>query len=139
MELHLGPLEKAINSFKEAIEFSHSDLSKQDNRLFRQFRNSVIQCFEFSYELCWKMLKRRLQIDMPSPSNLDELSFNDMMREAAKRGFISDPLVWMEYRKERNLTSHAYDEKMAQEVYETALAFIHDAEHLLQNLQRKNR
>jgi hypothetical protein len=44
----------------------------------------------------------------------------------------------MDYRKQRNITSHAYEEKMAQEVYETVLKFFKDAEDLLRKLQARN-
>lgn len=138
-QLHLAPLEKAIDSLKEAIEFSHSELAKQDTRLFRQFRNSVIQCFEFTYELCWKMLKRQLQLDAPNSSRIDELNFNDMIREGAVRGLIHDPIAWMQFRKERNATSHTYNENMAQEVYQTAVIFIAHAEQLLLSLKEKQK
>jgi len=137
MSLNLTPLAKAINSLEEAIEFSRSEMAK-DLRVFRQFRNSVIQCFEFTYELCWKMLKRRLELDAPTPAAIDELSFNDLIRQAAVQGYLLDPVIWMNYRKKRNVTSHAYDEKMAQEVYEIALAFWWDAKDLLKNLEARN-
>lgn len=138
MILKLTSLEKAISRLGEAIEFANSDMAKNDNRLFQQFRNSVIQCFEFTYELCWRMLKRQLEKDSPTPASIDELSFNDMVREAAVRGLVSDPVLWMDYRKQRNITSHAYNEKMAQEVYETAVKFYKDAQDLLKTLQDRN-
>lgn len=49
--LELTPLEKAVQQLKDAIAFSCSELAKRDHKLFVQFRNSVIQCFEFTYEL----------------------------------------------------------------------------------------
>lgn len=72
-----------------------------------------------------------------TPAAIDELSYNDLIREGAVRG-INDPVVWMDYRKQRNITSHAYEEKMAQEVYETVLKFFKDAEDLLRKLQARN-
>jgi len=63
---------------------------------------------------------------------------NDLMREAAIRSYVADPLRWMQYRKKRNITSHVYDENMAQDVYETALAFSSDAMQLLKKLREKN-
>lgn len=137
MPINLEYLESAIGRLAEAIQFSTSNLAKQDIRLFQQFRYSVIQCFEFTYELCWKTLKRRLEQDAATPALIDKFSFNDLIREAAVRGFIHDPVRWMQYRKERNMTSHAYNEKMAQEVYEIALSFFKDAEQLLKSLQER--
>lgn len=138
MTLNLHSLEKATAQLKEAIEYSHSVMAQQDQGLFKQFRNSVIQCFEFTYELSWRMLKRQLALDAPTPTKIDELSFNELIREAAIRGLIQNPTRWMQYRKERNITSHTYDETMAQEVYLIALQFVHDAENLLKKLQEKN-
>lgn len=92
MKLKLDALEKAVGRLNEAIDYSHSDMAKNDNGLFQQFRNSVIQCFKFTYELCWKMLKRQLELDAPTPAVIDELNFNDMMREAAVRGIIQNPV-----------------------------------------------
>ncbi|KTC66282.1 nucleotidyltransferase substrate binding protein (plasmid) [Legionella adelaidensis] len=135
MSLNLRPLQSAVTQLQEAIDFSNSDLAKKDSKLFNQFRNSVIQCFEFSYELCWRMIKRQLELDLPTPSEVDQLNFNDMMRTAAERGYVENPVVWMRYRKLRNVTFHAYDEKLAQEVYEVAILFLHDAKELLRTLQ----
>jgi nucleotidyltransferase substrate binding protein (TIGR01987 family) len=138
MELKLNPLEQALARLSEAIEFANSDMARNDKRLFQQFRNSVIQCFEFTYELSWRTLKRQLEKDSPTPAAIDELNFNDMIREAAVRGLISDPAAWMDYRKQRNITSHAYNEKMAQDIYEGTLQFYKDAEKLLKALQDRN-
>lgn len=138
MQLDLTSLEKAISQLKEAINFAHTDMAKQNIALFQQFRNSVIQCFEFTYELCWKMLKRRLELDSPTPAVIDEFSFNDLIREGAVRGYVDKPAHWIRYRKERNVTSHVYNERMAQEVYETAILFFKDAEKLLKTLLERN-
>ncbi|CDS53867.1 hypothetical protein [Polaromonas sp. CG9_12] len=42
-------------------------------------RNSVIQCFDFSYELSWKMLKRYLEATQASPAALDTASFQNLI------------------------------------------------------------
>lgn len=52
--------------------------------------------------------------------------------------FINNPEAWFEYRRQRNITSHAYDETKAHHVYQTALVFFQDAFDLLQNLKQKN-
>ena len=51
---------------------------------------------------------------------------------------INNPEAWFEYRRQRNITSHAYDETKAHHVYQTALVFFQDAFDLLQNLKQKN-
>jgi len=121
-----------MDSLASAIE--RTEREQPDDML----RDSVIHRFEYTYELCWKMLKRRLKLDAPSPEAIDEMSFREMIREGAERGLIADPVAWFHYREKRNLTSHTYDEKVALDVYQAALAFLTDAESLLATLKNRN-
>jgi len=130
--IDLTPLQKATDSLASAI--TRTEREKPDDML----RDSVIQRFEYTYELCWKMLKRRLKLDVPSPEAIDEMSFREMIREGAERGLIDDPLAWFNYREKRNLTSHTYDAEVAQDVYQAALTFLTDAENLLARLRIRN-
>jgi len=130
--LDLSPLQKALVSLLVAIE--RTERERSDDML----RDSVIQRFEYTYELCWKMLKRRLEMDVPSPELIDGMSFREMIREGAERGMIDDPLVWFEYRQKRNLTTHTYDEAVAKDVYLAAVAFAADAQALLAALLQRN-
>ncbi|MDD5295515.1 MAG: HI0074 family nucleotidyltransferase substrate-binding subunit [Rhodocyclaceae bacterium] len=75
-------------------------------------RDSVIQRFEFSWELAWKALRLRLQ-----QVGVEALNPRDVFREALAMGLIRDGNGWSEAQKMRNLTSHTYDEKLADEVY----------------------
>lgn len=138
MKLDLNSLAGAIGQLDESLQYSHSEAARADPKLFRQFRNSAVQCFEFTYELCWKMLKRRLELDAPSPASLDSLNFRDLFRLGAEQGLIEDPVRWFDYRERRNETSHVYDESKAERVYETAGAFREDAHRLLQKLEQRN-
>jgi len=88
--LDLTPLQKVLDSLLFAIE--RTEREQPDDML----RDSVIQRFECAYELCWKMLKRRLEMDVPSPASIDAMSFREMIREGAERGNIADPLAWPE-------------------------------------------
>jgi len=132
MLLDLTNLEKALLSLKKAI--CRTQQEPDDDEL----RDSVIQRFEYSYELSWKMLKRRLEIDLPTPSNIDLMGFKELIREGAERGFIENPESWFEYRHQRNITAHTYNELKAKQVYQTALLFIEDANNLLQQLKQRN-
>lgn len=73
---------------------------------------AVIQRFEFCWELAWKALKLRLQ-----ELGVEALNPRDVFREALTSGLIHDGNGWSEAQKKRNLTSHTYDEKLADEVY----------------------
>lgn len=130
--LNLSALEKALDSLEYAIQRSRKE--PED----KEIRDSVIQRFAYSYELCWKMMKRQLEIDSPTPISIDAMGFKDMIREAAERNLINNPEAWFEYRRQRNITSHTYNENKAVQVYEAAIVFIQDAKQLLQRLQQRN-
>ncbi|MDQ6955484.1 MAG: nucleotidyltransferase substrate binding protein [Mariprofundaceae bacterium] len=130
--LDLTPLQKALKSLLFAIE--RTEREAEDDML----RDSVIQRFEYTYELCWKMLKRRLEMDAPSAEAIDAMSYREMIREGAERGLIDEPVVWFDYRQKRNLTTHTYNANVAQEVYQSAVAFANHAQKLLSALEQRN-
>jgi nucleotidyltransferase substrate binding protein (TIGR01987 family) len=67
-------------------------------------------------------------------SQLDPLNFQNLVRESARMGVISDLMLWFDFRKMRNITSHTYDEKNAKLVYQTAVLFLAEVETLIQNI-----
>ncbi len=127
--LDVTSLTKAIDSLQRAIDRT---LSARDDE---ELRDAVIQRFEYTYELCWRMLKRRLEMDHPNPAEVDQLSFQGLMREGGERGLIEDVERWMVYRENRNITAHTYDQKKAEDVYKSAIEFIIDARKLLLALE----
>ena len=132
MKLDLSSLKKAIESLTKAI--SRSLKEPEDEEV----RDAVIQRFEYTYELCWKMLKRQLEREVPNPAEVDQWSFRDLLRTAAERGILTQIEAWFEYRRQRNLTTHVYDEKKSKSVYQTATRFLPDAQALLRALQNRS-
>jgi nucleotidyltransferase substrate binding protein (TIGR01987 family) len=132
MRLDFTSLEKALASLSRAIQ--RSQATPQDDEL----RDAVIQRFEYSYELCWKMLKRQLELESPTPALIDGMSFRDLLREAAQVGMLQDVERWMDYREMRNITSHAYDDVKARNVYDAAIEFYDDARALLEALKARS-
>lgn len=76
-------------------------------------RDSVIQRFEFSYELAWKLLKLRLEAE-----GINAATPRQAIQEALQAGFIEDGNLWSDMLRQRNLTSHTYDESLADSVYD---------------------
>jgi len=135
MVLDLTPLKKALTSLSEAIE-STTDvefIAKLTAAQQRTMRAGVIQNFEFSYELSWKMLRRQLK-EEEGEETITTLSRRDLYRFAAQKGLLDDPQQWFVFHRSRNETSHTYDEKTAEEVYNITLQFLPSAECLLQRL-----
>jgi hypothetical protein len=101
MPLDFTSLEKASAGLERAIKRSKGAPDDEE------VRDAVIQRFEYTYELCWKMLKRQLEAQSPSPSVIDTLSL------------------------------HTYDDRKAQDVYRAALEFYDDARALLESLKKR--
>lgn len=74
-------------------------------------RAGLIQFFEMSFELAWKLLKDFLESEgfvVKSPK--------DAIKQAFQSGIIVDGHTWMNALHDRNLTVHTYDENTAIEV-----------------------
>ena len=131
--IDLSPLRKALALLIEALAFW--DAQPEGAPLKPHLRSSVIQSFEFTYELSVRLLRRVLIERSESADRVADLSFNDLLRAAADAGLMPDPALWREWREMRNATSHAYDEAKAQAVALRACAFATDAAALLQALE----
>jgi len=98
---------KALAVVKNAVELSQerelSDLEKQ----------GVIQCFEFTFELAWNVMKDYLE----EQGITGIIGSKNAIRHAFNKGIIEDGDVWMKMLKDRNLASHLYDEDAAEEIF----------------------
>ena len=123
MKLDLTSLHAAVSSLEVA-------LAQEKNEFIR---DSVIQRFECTYELCWKFLARHLEQDQGA-ANIDKLSRRDLYRVGAEKGLINDAAAWFEYHTAGNITSHSYNVSVAEQVYQVAARFVTDAQFLLRSL-----
>ena len=98
--------QKALLQLQSAVELSNqralSPLEKQ----------GVIQAFEFTHELAWNMLKDFLQ----DQGNQNIKGSKDATREAFKVELIHDGEQWMAMIQSRNMSSHTYDERTAEQL-----------------------
>lgn len=71
-------------------------------------RAGLIQFFEMSFELAWKLLKDYLEVEgftINSP--------RDALKQAFQAHLIEDGHIWIDALQDRNLTTHTYDEATA--------------------------
>jgi nucleotidyltransferase substrate binding protein (TIGR01987 family) len=129
MKLDLSALEKALASLARALLRSHGAPADEE------LRDACIHRFEYSFELAGKMLKRRLELDVPNTDALDTLSYRAMIRLAAESGLLANPQAWFDYCDQRDLTSHTCDVVIAQQLYACIADFKRDADALLVALQ----
>jgi nucleotidyltransferase substrate binding protein (TIGR01987 family) len=97
-----GEFLKAVQRLREACEQPFSTF----------VRDSVIQRFEFCWELAWKTMRLWLEYQ-----GVETNTPREVFREALHMNLIRDGNAWSEAQKKRNLTSHTYDEALADEVY----------------------
>jgi len=140
LKLDLTSLRQALESLENTLRICQNRdwMAAQSEAVRNAMISGAIQNFEFTYELCWKMLKRQLENEAPTPSEIDHLSFRDLLRFGAEKGLIADVAKWFEYRRQRNHTSHTYNAETAREVYLSALDFQRDARALLTELEKRN-
>lgn len=81
------------------------------------------------------MLKRQLEQELPSPSEVDGYSYRQLFRLGAERGMATDIEAWFNYRELRNITAHTYDEAKAARVFEALPGFAVHAVDLLSRLK----
>jgi nucleotidyltransferase substrate binding protein (TIGR01987 family) len=137
MALDLTPLRNALEALDKSFAYLNSDLAK-DAGLREQFRAATIQAFEFTYELSFKMLKRRLEAESPSPATLRGETYMFLIRTGAEAGLIPDVARFRHYRGMRNVTSHTYDPKVAEDVIAGMADFLVDVHYLLDQLAARN-
>jgi nucleotidyltransferase substrate binding protein (TIGR01987 family) len=128
-QFDFSPLSRAIARLDEGWHRYQQDTSDTP------IRDGLIQRFEFTYEISHKMLKRHLEAVSPNPTELDEMSFQDLIRSANEQDLLLGGWPdWKRYRDMRAKTSHSYDEDVAQDVVSGIPGFLAEAGHLLQRL-----
>ncbi len=75
-------------------------------------QQGLIQSFEYNHELAWKTQK-----DFLLDRGVKDLyGSKDVAREAFNLGLFTNAEAWMEMIKDRNLTSHTYNEEVTQKI-----------------------
>lgn len=72
----------------------------------------LIQAFEYTYELAWNTIKDYFE----TQGETDIHGSRDAIRLAFRRGLIEDGKTWMDMIKSRTLTTHTYNEEIAEEI-----------------------
>lgn len=75
--------------------------------------DGIIQRFEFTFELSWKLMKEFLEHE-----GIEANSPRSTIREAFKIGLIDNGDKWISMLTDRNKTSHIYDEEESRAIYD---------------------
>ncbi len=101
--------QRALQTVTEAV-----DLSRQ-RPLTTLEQQGLIQGFEFTHELAWKVMKDYLQYE----GIVGITGSRSATREAFNKGLISNGQVWMDMIESRNKTVHTYLEDILTTEYDT--------------------
>jgi nucleotidyltransferase substrate binding protein (TIGR01987 family) len=114
-------------------------MAKDNNELREQFRSASIQSFEYTYELCIKMIRRQLERIAANPAGLREMEFMDLVRTAYEAGIVENPVSFKLYREMRNITSHTYDGDKAEEIISVTGPFLKEVRFVLDQIKTRNK
>ncbi|GHV21315.1 nucleotidyltransferase [Planctomycetales bacterium] len=133
--LDLTNLKNAVAALERAVKVS-TQSEGFDAGTREVIRAGVIQSFEFTYELCWKFMKRWLEINL-SPGIADGITRRELYRYAAENRLIAEVKSWFNFQDDRNKTSHTYDGETAASVYASACEFLPYAQDFLARLEQR--
>jgi len=106
---------------------NHLNLTVEKESLNDIEKAGLIQFFEVTFELAWKVMKDYLEAEGYSVK-----SPRDTIKTAFAHGLIDDGTVWLEALEKRNLASHTYDDQILNELEEL---IIHTYSHILNDLK----
>jgi len=91
--------QRAFLLLRDAMESNLSELSQLE-------KEGIIQRFEYTFELAWKVLKDKMEND---GLLLDQVSPKAVIKQAFAAKYIDSPETWLRMIGDRNLMSHTYD------------------------------
>lgn len=107
---------KALARLTEAVDLV------EERQLSNLEQQGLIQAFEFTYDLAWKTLQDLLR-DQKRPNNNGGPSI--IIAQAVEDGYIKNAEAWKALKKSRELTSHTYEDEMAEEIAENIIEIYH--------------
>lgn len=132
MPIDLTPLHKAIGRLDFALTRHAREPADEE------VRDSVIQRFEFTYDLSHKMLRRVLEATSADAELAEQMTFPALIRTGWEQGLVAGGWpIWDGFRNMRNITSHTYDEAKAADVAAKVPAFLEEAKFLAGKLEAR--
>ena len=95
-----------FSNFKRAFLLLREALDGEISELNQLEKEGVIQRFEYTFELAWKVLKDKMEYD---GIILDRISPKAIARKGYESKYIDSLGVWFNMIGDRNLMSHTYD------------------------------
>ncbi len=128
---------RCITTLKQAFDGLNQHPSDSIN--YDIFRAACVKEFEIILEQTGKLLKKCLKPYFASNKQVDQLTFKDIFRVAAKHSLITleEAERWLVYRDNRNDTAHDYGAGFANQTLALLPQFILDARRINQVIQQQ--
>ena len=114
-------------SYKLLKKYSNQEITTELERA------GIIQFFEMTFELAWKVLKDYLESEgyiVKSP--------RETVKQAFQIGLIDNGHVWIDALSNRNLTTHTYDEELAIKMTSEILdAYLPELDKMYEKLSKE--
>ena len=114
-------------SYKLLKKYSHKPIVTELERA------GIIQFFEMTFELAWKVLKDYLESEgyiVKSP--------RETVKQAFQIGLIDNGHVWIDALSNRNLITHTYDEELAIKMTSEILdAYLPELDKMYEKLSKE--
>ena len=120
-EVVISQFEKALKSLKEVLLLPKNNI----------VRDSAIKRFEYTVDISWKLIKFFIEEKKGIICN----SPKDCFRQAYEQGIIDYDDRYLKYIDMRNQTSHTYNEKIAEEIYNNLNDVCKDFEILFEKIK----
>ena len=108
-----------FTNFEKAVLRLESALEDDPDRLSQLEQEGVIQRFEYTFELAWKVLKDKMEAD---GLQLDRISPKVVIKQAYASRYIENIETWLQMINDRNLMSHTYDSLKFESVLKTIVS-----------------
>lgn len=138
LKVKIDELEQALQTLEDAFHVRERVKKLHDESVILAVQDSIIKCFEYTYDCFWKVLKLFLEESF----NLDDVnSPKSVFRASVKHGTLNEAegAIALDMVGDRNETSHRYDHVKAHEISNNVQQYYELMNKITEQLKQKNK
>lgn len=103
-----------FDNYQRAVNYLKDEAEKYSDTEIAVIKKGIIQSFEITHELAWKLMQDILK----SEGESGVLGSKSASRLAFNRGLIAQGDIWLEMVNSRNITVYTYDKAVLMEEFD---------------------
>ncbi|QLB14239.1 nucleotidyltransferase [Mannheimia granulomatis] len=103
-----------FDNYQRAVNYLKDEAEKYSDTEIDVIKKGIIQSFEITHELAWKLMQDILK----SEGESGVLDSKSASRLAFNRGLITQGDIWLEMVNSRNITVYTYDKAVLMEEFD---------------------